>query len=308
MTEVVTVGGAMVDRYYALSNLPDPDGGAYVRAQQRGFGGVAGNVASAAARLGRSAGILTRLGEDEDGDAALADLRDRGIDTERVRRGPERSTYSMVLRADGERMVITGGDSCAAIRPREADRPYLAAADAVAVTAYTPDAMTDRVVDWRESGVVGRLSVDLSGPLAELRDRGTEPDTVDRAVAACDLLLVGEVALAAYLAHHDADEPVEFLRRQGVERAALTHGADGATLVTPEEVVEVDALDVETADPTGAGDAFHAGLIDAWLLDGRPPREAGRFAAAVAALNCTGEGARGGLPTRSAVAELLDSR
>jgi ribokinase/sulfofructose kinase len=307
-TEVVTVGGAMVDRYYALSNLPAPDGGAYVRDERTGFGGVAANVASALTRLGRSTGIVTRLGDDDDGDAALADLRDRGIDIERVRRGSERSTYSMVLRSGGERMVVTGGRSCAALRPRAGDREYLSRADAVAATAYAPDAVTGAVLAAREAGAIDRLSFDLSGPLAELRDRGTEPQTVDRAVAACDLLVVGEVALSAYLDHHGATDPVTLLRDRGVGRAALTRGEDGATLVTPEETVDVDAVDVATVDSTGAGDAFHAGLVDAWLLDGRPAAAAGRFAATVAALNCTGEGARGGLPTRAAVEEALASR
>jgi len=305
---VVTVGGAMVDHQYALSNLPESDGGAYVRDERKGFGGVAANVASALTRLGRSTGVVTRLGEDDRGDAALADLRDRGIDTERVRRGPEPSTYSMVLRADDERMVITGGESCAALRPRAGDREYLSQAEAVAVTAYAPDAMTAAVVEAREDGAVTRYSFDLSGPLAELRDRGTEPRTVDRAIAACDLLVAGEVALSAYCDHHGADDPIALLRERGIERAALTRGEDGATLLTPEDTVDVPAFAVETVDPTGAGDAFHAGLVDAWLLDGRPPQEAGRFAAAVAALNCTAEGARGGLPTRRAVHELLERR
>ena len=39
--------------------------------------------------------------------------------------------------------------------------------------------------------------------------------------------------------------------------------------------------DVEVADPTGAGDAFVAGLIAA-LRDGAGPRQAGRRAAAAA--------------------------
>ena len=302
---VVTVGGAMVDEYYTLSNLPEPDGGAYVRAEREGFGGVAANVASAAARLGRSTGIVARVGEDDRAEAIEADLAGRGIDAGRVRRGPEPSTYSMVLRADGQRMVVTGGRSAAALRLREADWPVLRAADVVATTAYTPDPVTSALVEARADGEIDRLTFDLSGPLPELVDRGTAPATVDRAVATADLVQAGEVALAAYCDHHDAADPVSLLREFGVRRAALTHGAAGATLLTAEREVAVDAIDVDVVDPTGAGDAFHAGLVDAWLLDGRPPREAGRFAAAVAGLNCTGDGARGGLPTREAVEDLL---
>jgi ribokinase/sulfofructose kinase len=303
--EVVTVGGAMVDRYYTLSNLPEPDGGAYVRDAFEGVGGVAANVASAAARLGRDAGVLTRVGDDEHGTVVERDLAERGLDARRVQRGPEPSTYSLVFRADGERMVVTGGDSCAALELRDGDRPYLRGTDLVAATAYVPERAAAPLVSMAESGELGAFSFDLSGPLDELEGRGTTPETVDRAVAACDLLVVGEVALAAYLDHHAADDPVEFLRARGVERAALTHGEAGATLLTPAGTVEIDAVDVDVVDPTGAGDAFHAALADAWLLEGRTPEAAGRFAAAVAALNCTGDGARGGLPTRAEAERLV---
>jgi len=304
--ELVAVGGAMVDRYYTLSNLPEPDGGAFVHDSREGVGGVAANVASAAAALGREAGIVTRLGDDDRADVVERDLRERGVDTRRVRRGPEESTYSLVFRADGERMVVTGGKSCAALELRAADEPYLRDAGVVAATAYVPERAAAPLVGMRERGELTALSFDLSGPLDELEGRGTSPETIDRAVAACDLFVAGEVALAAYLDHHNADDPVAFLRERGVERAALTRGADGATLLTPHGIVEVEAVDVDVVDPTGAGDAFHAALADAWLLDGKPAREAGEFASAVAALNCTGDGARGGLPTREAAEALLD--
>lgn len=303
--EVVTVGGAMVDRYYTLSNLPEPDGGAYVRDAWEGVGGVAANVASAAACLGRDAGILTRVGDDEHGTVVERDLTDRDIDARRVQRGPEPSTYSLVFRADGERMVVTGGDSCAALELRDDDRPYLRGADLVAATAYVPERAAAPLVRLAAADAFDVFSFDLSGPLDELKGRGMTPATVDRAVAACDLLIVGEVALAAYLEHHSAGDPVSFLRARGVDRAALTRGAAGATLVTPDGTVEIEAIDVDVVDPTGAGDAFHAALADAWLLQGRSPRKAGRFAAAVAALNCTGDGARGGLPTRAEAEQLL---
>jgi ribokinase/sulfofructose kinase len=72
--------------------------------------------------------------------------------------------------------------------------------------------------------------------------------------------------------------------------------------------VAVPAFDVDVVDATGAGDAFVAGLVDAWLLAGEPAAEAGRHAAAVAALNCTATGARGGLPDRAAVEQFRRER
>nr|WP_305148833.1 PfkB family carbohydrate kinase [Halobellus inordinatus] len=57
-----------------------------------------------------------------------------------------------------------------------------------------------------------------------------------------------------------------------------------------------------------AGDAFTAGLIHTWLLDDDSAREAGRFAAATAALNCTTTGARDTLSSESDVRAFLNDQ
>jgi len=314
--DLVSVGSAIVDRYYRLSNLPEPDGGAFVRSSWAGFGGVAANVACAASRLGRDAGMVARLGSDGDADAVERDLREWGVDTARLRHGEEPSTYSIVLRDPaGERMVITGGEAARSLSLSDADLEYAREARAVFTNGYVPDGAVAPLVAARAAGDLPPLAFDLSGPLVELESRGTAPDTVDAAVRTADLFVADTVALRSYLAHHDApfgpretERTVEWFRDRGVRRAALTRGVDGAVLVTPERVAEVPAYDVETVDATGAGDAFVAGLIDAWLLEERDPPEAGRHAAAVAALSCTGDGARGGLPTREAVGRFRAER
>jgi len=314
--DLVSVGSAIVDRYYRLSNLPEPDGGAFVRDSWEGFGGVAANVACAASRLGLDAGMVSRLGSDGDADAVAADLREWGVDTARLQYGDEPSTYSIVLRDPaGERMIVTGGEAARSLSLAGADLAYARGARAVFTNGYAPDRAVAPLVDARSDGDLPPLAFDLSGPLAELEDRGTAPGTVDAAVGGADLFVADTVALRSYLDHHGAPfgpratgRVVEWFRERGVDRAALTRGADGAVLLTSDATVEVPAYDVDVVDATGAGDAFVAGLIPAWLLDGRDPWEAGRHAAAVAALSCTGDGARGGLPTREEVARFRAER
>lgn len=306
--DLVAVGSTIVDRYYRVSNLPEPDGGAFAHEEWREFGGVAGNVASAASRLGRDVGVVARLGAGGDAGDVEADLRDRGIDVRRLQRGDAPSTYSMVFLApDGERMLVAGGEAARNLSLDEADLEYCRDAGAVFTNAYVPDRATRPLVEARAAGDLPALAFDLSGPLAELEARGTTPVTVDAAVEHADLFVADAVSLRSYLAHHGVDERgiergARFLRERGVSRAALTSGAEGALLVDGDETVHVPAFDVAVADATGAGDAFVAGLVDAWLLYGRAAAEAGRHAAAVAALNCTAVGARGGLPTRERVA------
>jgi ribokinase/sulfofructose kinase len=109
--DVVAVGSAVIDYSYTLSNLPEPDGGAFVRDHTTDVGGVAANVASGLSEFGNETGIITRLGAETAGEIT-DDLRARGIDCSRVRSGPEESSYTLILRGpDGERIIIAGGQS-----------------------------------------------------------------------------------------------------------------------------------------------------------------------------------------------------
>lgn len=302
--EVVTIGSAVVDRLYTLSNLPQPDGGAFVRDHTTAVGGVAANVASGLARLGRETGIVTRLGSDA-AERIEADLRERGLDCARVRSGPETSSYTLILRGpDGERMVVAGGQSVPNLRLDSADLRYARDASVVFTSAYAPDAAVSRLVSARERGDLSTLVFDLAGPLSELEGRGTSPATIDRLLDVADLFVVGAVAARSYFGGHD--EALRTFERRAVDRAAVTRGDAGAVLLDGQRSVDVPAVEVAVADTTGAGDVFTAGLIHAWLLNGLSAGEAGRFAAGAAALNCTAEGARGRLPTDAAVRALLD--
>ena len=303
--DAVTVGSALVDHVYSLSNLPEPDGGAFVHDKSRAAGGVAANVATALTRLDRETGIVARVGDDEEGDFVETDLEARGIDTARVRRGDETSSYCLILRdPDGERMIIAGGNAVPALRLNEADIDYLQRSRVVFTSAYVPDEVVSHLVSARRAGNLPPLVFDLSGPLSELDGRGTTRETLDDALPVFDLLVTSEVPVRSYLGLGPR-EAVEEFRSRGVKRGAVTRGGDGALLFDKSKTVEVPAFDVPVADTTGAGDAHTAGLIHEWILGEAKIGEAGKFAAAVAALNCGVEGARGGLPTKRDVEAFL---
>lgn len=308
MADVVAVGSAVLDRVYALSNLPEPDGGAFAREVTDTFGGVAANVGVACARLGRTAGIVTRLGTDDIGDDVIEDLRTGPLDLGRVRRHDDTSTHCVILRdSDGRRSIVTAGNSVVRLRLDDADRAYLADAAVVFVTAYAPDQVHQTLLSWADSGDFPPVVFDLSGPLTELTDRGASEQSIDRWIERAALFVVGDVAAESYLGE-TGESAAETLVERGVERAAVTSGEAGAWLVSDNSLAHVPAFDVSVTDETGAGDSYVAGLIHSWLLADRDPETAGRFAAATAALNCTAGGARGNLPTESAVETFLDGR
>ena len=303
--DVITVGSAVIDRIFSLSNLPEPDGGAFVREHTTAVGGVAANVGSGLAKLDHKSGIITRLGEELTNEIR-AELQARGLDIARIRSGPEESSYTLILRGpDGERMVVAGGQSVPNLRLDNADMEYLSDASVVFSSAYAPNTVVSELVAARERGDLSALAFDLAGPLSELEGRGTTPATIDRLLSVADLFVVGEVAAQSYF-EGNVEDAIDILKQRDIPRAAVTRGKEGAVLLDGDATVEVPAFTVEIEDTTGAGDAFTAGLIHAWLLRGASTTEAGRFAAGSAALNCTAKGACGRLPTKSAVRAFLD--
>jgi len=305
--EVAVIGAATVDYAYDVTNLPAADGGAFARGVDPSPGGVGANVAVALSRLGRTAGLIARVGEDDHGRRIRAALDATAVDAARVRSGPEESTHCLVFRdRDGERSIVAAGESARALRLDDRDAAYLRGADAVVMTAYAPDPVARRVASLAGDSTVPPVALDLSGPPAELVDRGASPRALDRLQARCDLLTAGEAAARAHFGA--AGAAVDALSDGPVPRAAVTRGEAGATLVAGDRAVDVPAFGVDVVDTTGAGDAFLAGLVDRWLLADESPAAAGRYAAAAAAINCTAPGAQGALPTAAAVRSFLADR
>ena len=82
----------------------------------------------------------------------------------------------------------------------------------------------------------------------------------------------------------------------------------GALLYDGERAERFASLDAgPVVETRGAGDAFNGGLAVA-LADGKTPREAVRFANAVAALSVTRQGTAPSMPRRGEVDTLLAAR
>jgi len=299
MTSVVCVGSAVLDQIYVVSNLPEPDGGAFVTDYYERAGGVAANVACALATLDYEATVISRVGRDEESDVVIDSLESFGVEPV-LQRGEAPTSYTLILRGpEGGRMIIAGGDSVPHLRLSATDEDLLQAAGCVFTSAYAPDPVVRRLVELRRSGDIETLVFDLSGPLSELRDRGTAPETIDAVAELADLFVTNEVAARSYL----DQEPVDAARTladAGAARVAVTNGADGTYLAADsDEPVFVPAIESDVVDTTGAGDQFTAALLHAWVFEGLPPSKAGRIAARAAAQNCTARGPRGALATRA---------
>ena len=236
-------------------------------------GGSAANTARWLARLGAATTLICSVGRDGAGRTLVEALGGHGVTVRAARpMGARTARIGIVIDATGERTFV-------------ADR---GAADLLAPTSLRP-------AWFQGAGVLHLPGYSLLGaPLAAAAARGVglardagASVTLDLASAA-PLLADGRAAarrlvrdLAPDLLFTNAGEAAAFLGDGDVEGllayapvAVVKRGADGATILARRAGRTAVRLEVATrplaaADTTGAGDAFDAGFLAAWLAAGR---------------------------------------
>ncbi|MGI5130121.1 carbohydrate kinase family protein [Pseudonocardia sp. CA-107938] len=277
MTRVLVVGDIAVDVLVAPHVPPVP--GADVKARIRTLAGGAGaNTAAWLAHLGVPVTLVARVGNDPAGAAAVADLAAAGVTTA-VAVDPVLPTATVVaLLSDGDRTLLSDRGAAAALVP--ADLPPLDGVRHVHVSGYVLLDPSSRPAGLAAIAAAraGGATVSVDPQVAPALD-----GTFLQLVRDVDLLLPNAAELDA-LGGLDTVLAV-------VGAVAWTDGPRGASWADARGRWTVPAPPAEVVDATGAGDAFDAGLLSAWLA-GAGPEDALRAGCAAGAQAVVRPGAR----------------
>jgi fructokinase len=266
------------------------------------FGGAPANVALHAAALGAESWLVSAVGQDARGDAALARLDAAGVRRDTVARLADHPTgvVRVTLDAAGHPVYDIATESAWDYLPWSVAVQQVAErADAIAFGSLAQRSPTSRATIRRAVSTTR----DSSWRLFDVNLRQTYYDagvlTTSLELANAVKLNDGELPVVAQLCGVRAAAPVDQLRalcdRFGLRLAALTRGACGALLVTPDEVCESAAPPTVVADTVGAGDAFTAALLIG-VLAGCSLDAVSRRANAVASYVCSQPGATPPIP------------
>ncbi|MDQ3401966.1 MAG: sugar kinase [Actinomycetota bacterium] len=267
---VVVVGDAGLD-IVARHAVPIV-GGADIRARiEQSPGGAGANTAAWLAHLGGDPMLVARVGDDTAGTEVLAELTASGVRCA-FAVDPVAPTCRVVVLVEesGQRTMLSDRGANAWLRGDDLDPALLSSARHLHLSGYvlldesSRQAGLDVLAAARTAGI--STSVDpQAAPM--IHDRVAFLD----AVHGVDLLLPNMDELAALTGSTDPESARALLDDVGV--VAVTDGAAGAYWVTRDVIEHVPAPEVDVVDSTGAGDAFDAGLLIAWLA-GATPREA----------------------------------
>lgn len=236
-------------------------------------GGAGANVAVGLARLGLSTTLVGCVGRSERG-ALVAQLQAAGV-TLALRPVPDVSTGTIVVIVDpsGERSMASDRGANLALAADDITDDLIRSHRHLHLSGYTLLDPGPRSAGLKAIGraFLGRtVSVDPAS-VAPLRDYGVARFRAD--IAGIDVLLPNsdEARVLSGVVH--VEEAARVLARSHPV-VAVTCGADGAVWADRTGVLaQPTATEAESVlDTTGAGDAFTAGLLAAWLA-GRGPAD-----------------------------------
>jgi len=259
-------------------------------------GGSAANTCRALARWGVNTSFVGAVGDDADGQAMLADLRDSGVDVSQVVIKPGAPTGRVMGLVDpqGRRSLYVepGANNCLSRNDIELETIAQARLVHFASFACTGGAGTGVGEDQLalQAWAVRHLppSVALSFAPGQIYARlGREQ--LAKILQRTAILFVNESEVQQL-------SGVEWLRRSGCEVVVETLGLRGSRVTHAGGSFCTPAFPTAVVDTTGAGDAFAAGFLFGWLRE-KPLETCARWGNWTASRVIQAPGANSGLPT-----------
>lgn len=227
-------------------------------------GGSAANTMAGLASFGGSAAFIGRVADDQLGKIFAHDLRAIGVeyDTAPISDGTPTARCFILVSPDGERTMSTYLGASVELGPSELHAGFIDRAKVTYLEGYLFDpplaqeAFHQAAHETARTG--GEVALSLSDAFCVERHRGAFQSFIEGGV---DILFANEEEICSLYEVGYFNEAVEEVRKQ-CKLAALTRGAQGSVVVTPDHLYEVPADSVDTVvDTTGAGDLYAAGFL-----------------------------------------------
>lgn len=289
-------------------------------------GGSPLNVAVGLGRLGRNTTLITRIGDDDEGEIIADYLADSGV---RLHPGSIDDRPTSVAKA---RLDEDGNATYEFSLLSDYPEPPTEVGDISNLVYAAPQLIhigslgahlepgADKLREWLK--ILSRTSTVSYDPNVRLSMVGPREKLVaevDRLMEFVDVVKASNEDLGELFGDDDPQRGASYFLDRGASLVVITLGAGGVQLFTKQESAHVSAPKVDVVDTVGAGDSLMSALIDGLAkmsLLGREDETGiasmshsslaslGSYAAAAAAITVTRAGANP--PTRAELAKSMD--
>jgi sulfofructose kinase len=284
--DVVGIGLNATDTLILLPKFPAYAGKVRFVQEILSPGGQVASAMVTCSAMGLRVKYIGTVGDDHRGQIQMESLRGTGIniDDVQIRTGcPNQTAYILIDQTTGERTVLWERLDCLRLMPDEIRPEMITCARMLHIDGHDTAAVAHAARIARKHGIPVTVDVD------------TIYHGFDQVLPNVDYLVTSSEFPVAWTSEPDPLRALEMIQEEyGMKVAAMTLGAHGALARVDGRFVYSPAFVVNCVDTTGAGDVFHGAFCYA-VLQGLPMREALDLSNAMAALNCTALGARGGI-------------
>jgi sugar/nucleoside kinase (ribokinase family) len=270
-------------------------------------GGCAANTAVGLARLGLQAAVCGCVGDDPFGELVRQELEAKGVDVGGLRAVPGHGTSkTVVIPVAGEdrRFIHTFGAN-AQMTAGDISSTKLEQAAALYVGGYLllPTLLQDELAERLRlaRSLATRVVLDVAVPAGA---PGVSLDSVRALLPHVDYFVPNSDEALALTGETDPHRQAQALLDCGAGTVVIKMGERGSYVRTDGTTLEVPAPPVDVVEPSGAGDAFAAGLL-VGILEGWDLGRTMRFASVVGGSACTALGCTSGIFTRDEVERFL---
>jgi sugar/nucleoside kinase (ribokinase family) len=295
--DLVGVGLNATDTLLIVSHFPAYAGKVPFEAEILSPGGQVASALATVAKLGLRVKYIGTVGDDERGRVQMDSLSETGInldDVEVRENCPNQTAYIIIDQSTGERTVLWSRPNCLRLDPESITMEKIAGARMLHVDGHDTPAIEKAAKLARSRGIPVTCDVD------------TIYNGFDRVLESVDYLVASSEFPHQWTTERDPFKALETIQNEyKMKCAAMTLGSHGALARIDGKFVYSPAFVVNCVDTTGAGDIFHGAFCYA-VLKGLGMRETLEFSNAMAALNCTQLGARGGIASAAEARALIE--
>lgn len=263
-------------------------------------------------KLGVSAAIISRVGDDDFGHVNLDRLRADGVDISGIEVDPQGTTGSAFVRyrEDGSRAFVFNirHSACGTISLTFENRKTIETCTHLHVmgTALYAPSVVETVMAALDSVKARGGTVSFDPNLRpEIMNSPGMREALSTVLARTDLFLPSGEELFLFTTAKEERAAIDELLGTGIEAIVVKRGAAGARYYDAARSLTHPGFAVEELDPTGAGDSFGAAFVSFWL-NGSAPAEALTYAAAAGARAVTKIGPMEGTSNHAELDALIE--